>query len=70
MRMCDICQLPIPAERLEALPNTTRCVEHSNVTAPVAFMDYSHKTAPSLVLADSQDAEQVRMAQRAYRRER
>ena len=29
-RLCKLCQKPIPAARIEAVPNTTKCVECQN----------------------------------------
>lgn len=29
---CDICEAPIPFERLQAVPTTTRCIEHAEHT--------------------------------------
>jgi hypothetical protein len=70
MIRCEICQQPIPAERLEALPTTRRCVEHSDTKAVLAFNVYDHKTAPILVIINPDDTEAVRRAQRAHHRAR
>jgi len=66
---CFYCGKPIPPERLECLPKTKTCVRCSDVRPVLAFMDYGHKTAPSLVIV-SDDREQQRLAKRAFRRAR
>lgn len=67
---CEVCQQPIPAERLEALPETTTCVKCSRVKAKVCLPLYSHKTAAELVVIDAEDTEAVRLARRAHYRSR
>jgi len=67
---CEICGIRIPIERLEAVPGTVRCVKHSDASKCLCLMDYSHKTAPSLVVIDSRDKEAVRLARRAFNRSR
>lgn len=67
---CEICREEIDPERLEALPNTTRCAKHSNAVKQTCFMDFSHKTAPALVVIDTNNREELRLATRAYRRSR
>jgi len=69
-RTCDTCNCVIPPARLEALPNTTTCVGCSRVTTFVGFMDWSHKTAPELVVVNSSDTENLRRAQRINARAR
>lgn len=66
--LCEICNEPIPPERLDAIPGTTRCVKHSGTVKRMGLMDYSHKTAPSLVVIDPMDREAVRLARRAFHR--
>lgn len=66
---CRKCGAKIPAERLEVLPDTKTCIACSYVTVPTGFMDYSHKTAPELVIL-SDNAEEQRRARRAFRRAR
>jgi len=68
--LCEICQEPIPQERLEAIPGTTRCVRHSGTIKRMGLMDYCHKTAPSLVVLDPENKEAVRLARRAFNRSR
>lgn len=36
-RLCDLCGKPIPAERLEILPETTLCVACSRKNPPAAI---------------------------------
>jgi len=68
--LCEICNEPIPQERLDAIPGTTRCVRHSGVVKLMGLMDYGHKTAPSLVVLDPENKEAVRLARRAFNRSR
>ena len=63
MRKCMKCDCEIPAMRLEALPNTTTCVGCSRVASYVGFLDWSHKTAPEIVMIPSDQRENVRRAQ-------
>ena len=67
---CEICGKQIDPERLEVLPMTTRCVAHANATKRIGLMDFSHKTAPVLVLLDPNDKESVRRAKRVFHRSR
>lgn len=69
-RCCRVCGKPIPAERLEALPNTAHCVEHSDVKKKVGFMVYPHKTGSSIVMIDPDDTEALRQANNANARRR
>jgi len=69
-RTCDCCDTVIPSARLEALPDTTTCVRCSQATTFVGFMDWSHKTAPELVMVDSADSENLRRARRISERAR
>lgn len=38
-RLCKVCSEPIPVERLEALPDTATCVNHSSVQPYRAFIE-------------------------------
>jgi len=69
---CSVCKQPISQERLDTLPNTQICVSCArvHVSQDVAYMDYSHKTAPMLVRIKGGDKESLRRAQRAFRRAR
>jgi hypothetical protein len=63
MRKCMKCDCEIPAVRLEALPDTTTCVGCSRVASYVGFLDWSHKTAPEIVMIPSDQRENIRRAQ-------
>lgn len=69
-RMCRVCGVQIPPERIEIIPNTQTCTKHSNATAVVGFMDYSHKTAPQLVMVSANDTEGMRRATNVFKRKR
>lgn len=69
-RACEKCNVEIPAERLECLPNTTTCVNCSTVKAKVCFMVFDHKTGGSPIFVDPDDSETLRVAKRANRRAR
>ena len=69
---CNVCQKEIDPDRAEFLALTNKeatCVDHSGEVRKVVFMEYDHKTAPSLVVVDGADSEAVRLATRAFRRE-
>lgn len=73
MKMCRSCGGQIPAERIEALPNTQECVACSSYKKPLVLMDQQHKTAAYAVIIDTNGSganERVRIAQRAFRRAR
>lgn len=70
MRKCMKCDCEIPAMRLEALPNTTTCVGCSRVSSYVGFLDWSHKTAPEIVMIPSDQRENIRRAQAISERRR
>lgn len=68
---CASCDKPIPPERLEALPNATRCVpcvvKDGDVPHKVGRMSYSHKTAGEIEIMDSHTlAEMNRLDPRGY----
>lgn len=56
--------------RLEILPDTQTCVECSTEEKKVGFMDWGHKTAPELVMVNSNDKENMRRAARINSRSR
>jgi hypothetical protein len=70
MRTCARCKQPIPATRLEILPETHTCVQCSTVQQYVGCMAFSHKTAPSLVYVRPENAAVVETLKRAVRRAR
>ncbi len=69
-RFCSECDREIPQARLEILPDTETCVRCSKVKKKTVFPVFSHKTAPEMVVIDSDDTESVRLAERAHHRER
>lgn len=71
MSVCLDCRGEIPVERLEHLPDTEYCVNcaPNYETRKVGFMVFDHKTAPELVIVDEADAEALRRASKANRRE-
>jgi hypothetical protein len=65
MRECQDCHQEIPTKRLEAVPHTKYCVKCAKKhpePRPVGFMDWEHKTAPTIVILDPRDKETVRRA--------
>lgn len=69
---CKLCKQTMPNDRAEFLLAAGKplvCIKCSSEKPVVTFMDYSHKTAPSLVVVGD-NREQVRMATRCYRRAR
>jgi len=67
---CDECGKHIPVGRLEAIPDTRYCVNHSKTAAYVGVMSYGHKTAGEVAYVKGDDEEAVRLLWRAYRRSR
>lgn len=70
---CTYCESSIEFERLQFLIDTGRrliCKDCSVENKAVGFMDWNHKTAPSLVIAPSNAKETIRILQRANRRAR
>ena len=66
------CGAEIDPDRAEFLAEKNRpmvCLSCSSEQPKVCFMDYGHKTAPSLVVVGT-DRESVRKAERAFRRAR
>lgn len=69
---CSRCGVPIQEERVQflfAMGKPFACVNCSAEKAKTCFLDYSHKTAPSLVVVGT-DPEAIRLASRAYKRKR
>jgi uncharacterized Zn finger protein len=56
---CEVCGIPIPAERLEALPTTETCVRCSTVEAVVGITVWD-KTTPTLVTVNKEEADLYR----------
>jgi len=70
-RNCQICDCPIPAARLEVLPETRTCTEHSTATRPIGFMipTAAKGCAPVLMVVPG-NKEAHRQAYRANKRHR
>lgn len=67
---CHICNAEIPVGRAEFLMETARpfvCLSCSSEDKRLTLMDYSHKTAPSLVVVPKG---QEQLAIRAFKRSR
>lgn len=70
---CVYCNSIIPEGRLEFLieNNRTRtCINCSSEQRAIGFMNYSHKTAPDLVVCPANAKETLRILNRANRRAR
>jgi hypothetical protein len=71
--LCRYCQSMIDSDRLEFLQDYNRplvCKECSTEQRAVGFMDWGHKTAPSLVMVPANANETIRILNRANRRAR
>ena len=71
--VCQYCQSMIDQDRLEFLMDSNRplvCKECSTEQRAVGFMDWGHKTAPSLVMVPANATETIRKLDRANRRAR
>ena len=71
--ICRYCQGMIDQDRLEFLIDSNRplvCKECSTEQRAVGFMDWGHKTAPSLVMVPANAKETIRKLDRANRRAR
>lgn len=69
---CSRCGADLDPDRAEFLRERQRpltCMACSTEQPAVVFLDYSHKTAGSVVIVGS-DPEQIRLARRAYARAR
>lgn len=69
MYRCEVCDEVIPEGRVE-LGYTDRCKNHSNAVRHYGLMDYSHKTAGSVVIHRGGNKESIRRMQAVYRRKR
>ena len=70
---CIYCKNDIHPERAEFLVETGRtltCLDCSCEQKAVGFMDWNHKTAPSLVMVAANAKETIRILDRANRRSR
>jgi ribosome-binding protein aMBF1 (putative translation factor) len=70
---CKYCQSVIDPERLEFLIEYKRMMVCKNCSVEqkaVGYMDWNHKTAPSLIMVPSNATETIRKLDRANRRAR
>ncbi len=70
---CIYCKTDVGIDRYEFLTETGRkiiCKECSVEDRAVGFMDWGHKTAPSLVMVPANAKETRRILERANRRAR
>lgn len=70
---CINCYFKIDQERAEFIQEFDRpqvCRECSTEKRAVGFMNFSHKTAPQLVMCPANATETIRILQRANRRAR
>lgn len=70
---CIYCNNNVGIDRYEFLIETNRniiCKQCSSEAHAVGFMDWEHKTAPSLVMVPSNAKETIRILNRANRRAR
>ena len=70
---CNYCKNDIDEDRLEFLTQYNRpivCKDCSVEQRAVGFMDWGHKTAPSLVMVPANATETIRKLDRANRRAR
>lgn len=70
---CIYCKTDVGIDRYDFLIETNRkiiCKECSVEDRAVGFMDWGHKTAPSLVMVPSNAKETIRKLNRANRRAR
>jgi len=71
--ICIYCKSMIDSDRLEFLVEynkTMVCKECSTEQRAVGYMDFAHKTAPSLVMVAANAKETIRILDRANRRAR
>ena len=71
--LCNYCKSVIDEDRLEFLVEYNRpmvCKDCSVEQRAVGFMDWGHKTAPSLVMVPANATETIRILDRANRRAR
>ena len=70
---CIYCKTDVGIDRYEFLIETNRkiiCKECSVENRAIGFMDWGHKTAPSLVMVPANAKETIRILNRANRRAR
>lgn len=64
---CENCKRKMPPERAELFTTCIKCTKQAKM---MGFMEYSHKTAPSLVMFREDDKHTRELAERAFKRER
>jgi len=72
MNLCVLCGLEVDPDRadfLEGRKKPVKCMPCSGEQPNVVFLEYGHKTAGSVVIVGN-NPEQIRLARRAYKRER
>jgi len=72
MSCCVVCGFEVDPDRAEFLEDRkkpVKCMPCSGERPNVVFLEYGHKTAGSVVVVGT-DPEQIRLARRAYKRER
>lgn len=70
---CIYCNDVIDPDRYEFLIESNRtivCMSCSSESRAVGYMDWNHKTAPSLVMVPANATETIRILDRANRRAR
>lgn len=70
---CIYCNTVVNEERYEFLVDSGRtivCLNCSTESRAVGYMDWNHKTAPSLVMVPANAKETIRVLDRANRRAR
>ncbi len=71
MVKCSECGIEIPAERLEALPDTDTCIKCSRVKKAIGYMvPTASKGCAPVLMRVSDDPESQRQADNANRRKR
>ena len=71
--LCNYCKSVIDEDRVDFLTEYNRpmvCKDCSVEQRAVGFMDWGHKTAPSLVMVPANATETIRKLDRANRRAR
>ena len=71
--ICVYCRSMIPEGRVEFLNEYNKpmvCIDCSTEQKAVGYMDWGHKTAPSLVMVPANARETIRKLDRANRRAR
>jgi hypothetical protein len=67
---CIHCFQPITAERIDSLGHVKVCVNCSQTPKHFGLMDFSHKTAGTVVIVNGNEKESIRRMKNAYTRKR